>query len=377
MSGKRKYTREFLISELHRYFENTRNVPKHSDIGGEYPSYCIYRNYFGSWNNALLEAGFDLHSMQNYTNEYLISELQRYVTVNGVVPSAPNMTRSSGFPASSVYVKRFGTWNNALISAGLPIFGYTDDFLIAEIHRFLLENSRPPTYNDMTNDKGYPSAAVYDSHFGLWSKALEIAGIDKIEHIKETLIKDLYKFYINKGSTPITTDACNNNGLASTETYIRYFGSWNNALIAANIPVNRIVAKNHDGDSCTICNRSQTSMWCYDDNLNLICKTCWTRLWRYKNPDKVLATKYKHRGYGFNPINKKFDCSAGHHVHVEQSSDYVIFIPRFVHEMYWHHPDFPETMDSVNAVAFDFLIHEELYISLYLNGGDALGTVVS
>jgi len=52
------YTKEFLISELHRFVsENSRN-PKILDMQGKfgYPSHVVYQKHFGSWNNALLDA---------------------------------------------------------------------------------------------------------------------------------------------------------------------------------------------------------------------------------------------------------------------------------------------------------------------------------
>lgn len=52
---------------------------------------------------------------------------------------------------------------------------YTDEFLISELQRFYKENSRVPIYLDMTFKNGYPSGATYQNRFGSFNKGVEIA----------------------------------------------------------------------------------------------------------------------------------------------------------------------------------------------------------
>jgi len=57
-----KYNKKFLISKLHRFIKENGRVPKMYDMQGyNYPSYATYFTYFGSWNNALLEAGLKIN----------------------------------------------------------------------------------------------------------------------------------------------------------------------------------------------------------------------------------------------------------------------------------------------------------------------------
>lgn len=65
---------------------------------------------------------------------------------------------------------------------------YTDEFLISELQRFHRENGRVPTSRDMTPKSGYPTFGTYQYYFGAWNNALEAADLDKnqIHHI-ETL----------------------------------------------------------------------------------------------------------------------------------------------------------------------------------------------
>ena len=54
---------------------------------------------------------------------------------------------------------------------------YTDKFLISELQRFYRENDEAPTQLDMQGKFGYPSFITYISHFGSWNNALEIANL--------------------------------------------------------------------------------------------------------------------------------------------------------------------------------------------------------
>lgn len=54
---------------------------------------------------------------------------------------------------------------------------YTDEYLISELHRFVDENDRTPTQNDLSNDATYPGYKTYKKQFGSWNDALIVAGL--------------------------------------------------------------------------------------------------------------------------------------------------------------------------------------------------------
>ena len=56
---------------------------------------------------------------KTYTDEELISELQRFYKEKGKVPIAHDMTNKNGYPSYYSYMTHFETWNNALIVAEL------------------------------------------------------------------------------------------------------------------------------------------------------------------------------------------------------------------------------------------------------------------
>ena len=60
-ANKKKYSNEFLISELQRLSKELGRIPKISDIQNreDFPDTTTYRDYFGSWTKAL-EIAFNL-----------------------------------------------------------------------------------------------------------------------------------------------------------------------------------------------------------------------------------------------------------------------------------------------------------------------------
>jgi len=56
-----------------------------------------------------------------YSKEFLISELQRFVSENDTNPRFIDMQSKFGYVSAHAYTNCFGTWNNALIEAGLDI----------------------------------------------------------------------------------------------------------------------------------------------------------------------------------------------------------------------------------------------------------------
>lgn len=72
---------------------------------------------FGSWNNALLEAGLEITNRQNIPDDELFQNLIDIWTTLGRQPLGREMDKVAGLSKISLgtYEKRFGSWNNALL----------------------------------------------------------------------------------------------------------------------------------------------------------------------------------------------------------------------------------------------------------------------
>jgi len=86
---------------------------------GKYHSSTVEKR-FGTWNKALLKAGLEIITLRDMTDENLLEDLRRVAMIfDGKIKM--DQYNSKGNYHSSTLEKRFGTWNKALIAAGLEV----------------------------------------------------------------------------------------------------------------------------------------------------------------------------------------------------------------------------------------------------------------
>lgn len=195
ISHAKTYTDDELIEFIKKYFNEKGTVPTIKDFTNNfrYPSFATYQRRFGSWNNALIKAGYDANS-RDYTNDELLDSLKRFFEENGRVPTSKDFLNNSKYPSFSAVVNRFGSWNGALIKAKLEISRqyYTDNELLNILRRYYTETGEIPTYNEFLSNKKYPSSVCFAEHFGTWNNALKLAGMDIDMLIREGKLDNKY-----------------------------------------------------------------------------------------------------------------------------------------------------------------------------------------
>lgn len=203
---------------------------------GEYGT-STYERVFDSWNDALREVGLEVNEKgleeRKIAKSTLCNELVRLADELGQTPIREDVRRHSEY-SYSVYERRFGSWNNALREAGLEPRrekNIPKSTLRDEIVRLADELERTPSYNDM-DQKGKYSAGTYERKFNSWSEALRQSGYEPIQEHKisrEDLENELNDLAEQLGRTPAKSDM-KRNECFSADAYIREFGSWSDAL---------------------------------------------------------------------------------------------------------------------------------------------------
>lgn len=231
---------ETLIEELHRLADERNRTPSIQDLRehGAH-SATTYIERFGSWQAALQAAGFEPREPETkIPKDDLLEELQRVAGEIGEAPSAAEMNEHGRYWAST-YRRRFDSWNEALQAAGLeptePSDPVDEDDLLAELRRLEAELDEPPSMTEMDEEGAY-SPNTYVRRFGSWSEAIAAAGFESApspgETTDEELLEELHRLADELGHKPSYSEM-NNEGDYAGATYQRHFGSWSAALAEA------------------------------------------------------------------------------------------------------------------------------------------------
>ena len=166
---------EELIEDLRRVAEllgtdkvSIAQYEKH----GEY-AHATQERRFGSWNNALMRSGLKVYI--SVSDEELIADLRRVAEFLATQNVTMDQYRQHGRFSPKPQISRFGTWNEALIRAGLTIYraGFSDAELFENILTLWQHYGRQPTSRELAlAPSRIPSEKSYRRRFGSWMNAL-------------------------------------------------------------------------------------------------------------------------------------------------------------------------------------------------------------
>lgn len=117
---KRNNAADELLADLRRAAETlgttSVTVTAYNEVG-QFSSTTMLRR-FGSWNKALTSAGLEINNRLNIPDEELFENLASVWTSLGRQPVGNDIDKSAGLSHFSLgtYEKRFGTWNSSLIA---------------------------------------------------------------------------------------------------------------------------------------------------------------------------------------------------------------------------------------------------------------------
>jgi len=137
-----------------------------------------YDNHFGSWTDAVREAGHTPQRDYNVAREDLLKELQRLRRLIGDTPRQQDMNELGSYSAQ-MYRRRFDSWNNALEEVGFSPNrrdGIPDSELVEYLKTFREQLGRVPRIKDMTQHGDF-AVNNYARRYGSWNQALEEAGM--------------------------------------------------------------------------------------------------------------------------------------------------------------------------------------------------------
>ena|SRR3972149_5977618 len=145
------------LLEFLRYFDKKEGrAPKQFEFAknSKYPSYASYYSWFGSWKDAIKEAGLlektEIVRERIYTDEELLESLRRFKGEEGRIPKQEDFVNNPKYPGFMMIIRRFGSWNNSLRMAGfVPNRYLTEDELLEDLVRYEIDHGEPPTAKDL------------------------------------------------------------------------------------------------------------------------------------------------------------------------------------------------------------------------------------
>ena len=110
-----------IIEAIKSFYEINGKLPIKTDFVYTKTNYNQVRKYFGTWNNAIIAAGFEpkyVHK-SNWSKEEILSSIQSFYKENSRVPQLREFKNSNlKYPASATVQRHFGSWNKAIEAAG-------------------------------------------------------------------------------------------------------------------------------------------------------------------------------------------------------------------------------------------------------------------
>lgn len=272
--------RDALLDEL-RLLRDELGVPPRTIDMGKYGRFspALYSDKFGSWEEALKEAGIegeprrppddaepdldperevpDDMPEEEYAEEETedLDEYQRLVLRNAErvegVPT-PEDLRRRGHSVNEI-IDEYATWEEALASVGIELpermralkeekrrrGGGDEGRLLDEVRKYRSVHGHEPTEDDVEDTDWMSSVDEYREVFGtVWGavdRLREREGTEDDEPSEEELVAELKRYYLRNGEVPTREDLRNATTLSDLSSYVDVFGDVRSAVEIAGL----------------------------------------------------------------------------------------------------------------------------------------------
>lgn len=184
------YKRQQIIDDIQSVAADTESPPLYDTYQehGSFSHRSVY-SHFDSWGDALQAAGFTPRVHRGATETDVLDAIRMLGAERGRAPSAPEFDADERIPYTfNVAINRFGSWNDAIREAGFEPnkeqsgdvglnTSVTSETIIAEISRVASEIGHAPT-KDEFDEHCDITAQCAQQRFDGWNNALRAAGYE-------------------------------------------------------------------------------------------------------------------------------------------------------------------------------------------------------
>ena len=218
---------------------------------------------FGSWSEAIRRAGLP-DALPEYSEAAIIDDLR---LVSKSFPEQPFTNKfyfmHGGRYSSSIFKRRFGGWREALDAAGIgnryvgrpttdrmrsqPGRAISNEDILAKIRNIAAQLGKASLTGADIAANSEINERLLKSRFGGVSKALRLAGIAQVphgrRHTEEEVFENLLGVWTHYGRPPTHSEMDKPPSTVGSNTYIKRYGGWRNALRAFVERANSDVAR--------------------------------------------------------------------------------------------------------------------------------------
>lgn len=238
--SNKRYSNEEIIEEVKRVSKEhcQGNVPKTKDFE-KYSKYSLgVCRRFETWNEVCKKAGFSDLNNEKLNKETLIREIER-VSENHCGSDAPTAQEIEEYSTHSIssYYKYFGSWKNALNEAGFKSSSFrernkvSEEKVFNELKSFVeCHSNEVPEREDFRRADTEVSTRLIREHFGSWGEGLVEVGVDRTKvfgsnYTKEEIIEEFIKENSKKDDLITRREFFEAIGL-STHSFRKHFTKW-------------------------------------------------------------------------------------------------------------------------------------------------------
>lgn len=186
---------------------------------------------------------------RNISDEELINDILRVAKLCGTDRLSRSVYEKHGKYGRTTISRKFGSWNNALAKAGLPVYCQEwgkhqhyekDEEFFADMRRIASQLQKTYITTGEYEQYGKYDRSSMFHRFGSWNIILEKAGLSPTpfrlgkgkEISDEELFQDIERVWIKLGRQPTMTDVKNGEFSFGQNTFVRRFGGWRGTLEA-------------------------------------------------------------------------------------------------------------------------------------------------
>lgn len=181
----RDWSKERIIAKVKELFSEGVDLSFRSMMLSKYAPmvYAAIRpNHFGSWKNALAEAGLspeEIYRYRSWDDDTILEEIRR-LNEQGADLSSKKMDETAN-PLIATARRRFGNWGAAVEQAGLDYSQirrrrrWTKELIVSEIRELMAKGADLRSGEIRQQNPALFAAACKPRFFGSWNKALEAA----------------------------------------------------------------------------------------------------------------------------------------------------------------------------------------------------------